>query len=493
MIPARNRPLLPRARVRERLARTPVLGALASRISRAPFRRRLILLSAAAVAVAVVLASGIAFVVVRSELRGQVDDQLRQIVDEIVVPTRVPTPGGRSVVVIPPDEFGGAAGYAQVVQPDGTVLRPLGTAVEVPVDSDAIAVARGDSGSYFSDREIEGTHARVLTTPLPTGGAVQAVQSLEEVDRSLRDLGFALIVISLGGIALAVWLGRMVARAALRPVVQLTEAAEHVARTRDLSRRMSTGGTDELSRLGASFNTMLEALEASQKAQRQLVADASHELRTPLTSLRTNIEVLAGADALSREDRERLLADVSGQLEELTLLVTDLVDLARGAESEPAFEEVRLDSLVGEAVERARRHAPDVQFETRLEPCLVRGVPARLDRAVTNLLDNAAKWSPRGGRVEVTVSDGEVAVRDYGPGIDSSDLPFIFDRFYRASSARGLPGSGLGLAIVRHVAELHGGAVSAESPRGGGARLRLKLPVLARMPESAPDLASFSP
>jgi two-component system sensor histidine kinase MprB len=223
---------------------------------------------------------------------------------------------------------------------------------------------------------------------------------------------------------------------------------------------------------------MLEALEESQRAQRQLVADASHELRTPLTSLRTNMEVLTEVTSLPREDREKLLRDVIAQLDELTVLVSDLVDLARGDEPVETPQDVRLDLLVAEAVERARRHAGDRRFNTDLHPTLVPGVPGRLDRAVANLLDNAAKWSPPGGEIEVWVRDGEVSVRDYGPGIDDADLPFVFDRFYRAPTARGLPGSGLGLAIVRQVAASHGGEVVAERAPGGGARLRLRIPAV---------------
>ena len=442
------------------------------------FRRRLILLSTAAVAVAVVLASGIVYVVVRHELRVQVDDQLRNLVEGIVFPAEIPGSDRTGVVIVPSDPLGRNAGYARIVQPDGSVIHPRGPIVNLPVDARTRKVANRGGRSFFEDQHVGDVHVRVYTTPLPTRGALQAVRPLEQEDRTLRNGAIALLLVSLGGIALAIWLGRMVARATLKPVSQLTLAAENVARTRDLSRRMDASGRDELSRLGASFNTMLEALEASQTAQRQLVADASHELRTPLTSLRTNIEVLTEVDALSREDREQLLHDVVAQLEELTVLVSDLVDLARGTEPELEMEDVRLDAVVEAAVERARRHAPDKLYEADLEPCLVRGVPARLDRAVTNLLDNAAKWSPSGGTIEISLRDGELSVRDHGPGIEQSDLPYIFERFYRASSARGLPGSGLGLSIVRQVAELHGGTVSAESPPGGGARLRLKLPTL---------------
>ncbi len=459
-------------------------GRIRRQLARTTFRRRLILLSAAAVAAAVVLASGIAYLVVRAELRGQVDEQLQDLVEDIVLPSGAPGSGGR-VVILPPDPLGRTTGYAQVVQPDGSVLRPPGRTVDIPIDSRTLDAARGERGAFFSDERVADVHVRVFTTPLESGGAVQAVRPLDQVDRTLRRLALALVAISLGGIALAIWLGRLVATAALRPVVQLTDAAEDVARTRDLSRRMETSGLDELSRLGASFNTMLEALQESQKAQRQLVADASHELRTPLTSLRTNVEVLGDAHLLTREDRERLLRDVVAQLEELTVLVTDLVDLARGAEPELATEDVRLDLLVKEAVERARRHSPDKDFETDLEPCLVQGVPARLDRAVSNLLDNAAKWSPPGGRIEVRLRGGELTVRDHGPGVDEADLPFVFDRFYRAPTARKLPGSGLGLAIVRRVAELHGGEVSAESPIEGGSVFRLQIPTLDGAPVAA--------
>jgi len=463
-----------------RMASPGPLGRLRRRLRRSSFRQRLILLSAAAVAVAVVLASVAAFLVVRNQLRDDVDNRLKNLFEQISIPQGLLLPGapaGDEVLVLPTGPLGSRDAFAQVVRPDGTVVRPRDVPFRLPVnDPRVLEVARGERKAFFSDTTIGGVHARVYTARLSTGDALQAVRPLEEVDDTLRELGFALALISLGGVALAMWLGRIVARAALTPVKQLTEAAEHVARTRDLSRRIRADGQDELSRLGASFNTMLEALAEAERSQRQLVADASHELRTPLTSLRTNIEVLSGG-MLAPQDHDRLLQDLVGQLDELTVLVADLVDLARGDEPAADVEDVRLDSLVAEAVERARRHAADKVFFTELEPCLVEGVPGRLDRAVTNLLDNAAKWSPAGGQIEVRVCDGEVSVRDHGPGIADSDLPYVFDRFYRAPAARGLPGSGLGLAIVRQVAEAHGGTVVAERANGGGARMSLKLPV----------------
>jgi two-component system sensor histidine kinase MprB len=300
-------------------------------------------------------------------------------------------------------------------------------------------------------------------------------QDLSGVNHTLSKIRKILVGIGVGGIALAAALGLLVSRAALAPVRRLTGATERVRETGDLSERIETYGTDELSRLGASFNAMLSALEESTRKQRQLVADASHELRTPLTSLRTNIEVLAGERTLPPDERERLLSDVVEQLGEMTTLIAELIELAR-AEQQPAHpEEVRLDLVAADAVERTRRNRPGVEFQTDLAESLVQGVPSTIERAVANLLDNAAKWSPPGGPVEVGVHDGTVTVRDHGPGIAEEDLPFVFDRFYRARSARGLPGSGLGLAIVRQVAESHGGEVVAERADGGGTRMTLRL------------------
>ncbi|MCZ7524964.1 MAG: HAMP domain-containing histidine kinase [Acidimicrobiia bacterium] len=266
------------------------------------------------------------------------------------------------------------------------------------------------------------------------------------------------------------------ARAALRPVHQLTETAEEVTRTLDLARRIDVAGRDELARLAASFNTMLAALQASVDAQRQLVADASHELRTPLTSLRTNVDVLARADELDPEERDRLRRDVDGQIAELAGLVGDVIELAREGEPVRVTEDVRLDELVAMAVEQAAFHWPQARFDTDLDPVTVRGVPERLERAVANLLDNAGKWSPPDAPVEVTVRGRELVVRDHGPGVAPGDATHVFDRFWRSPAARDLPGSGLGLSIVRQVADSHGATVSVEPAPGGGALFRLRFP-----------------
>ena len=435
------------------------------------FRTRLALAAAAAVALAVVLSSAVGYFVVRSELRAEVDDALEaralQIQDFRFRPRGFPD--------IPGPPFGGAGGYFQAVNVDGTTLRPPDADIPIPVTRRVLRVASGESEAFFTDTTIQNVHARVLTFPSQPGWAVQILRPLTEVDGTLERLRTVLILIALAGIGLAAALGFVVSRAALAPVRRLTVAAENVTETGDLSERIDVDGTDELSRLASRFNTMLAALEASAKAQRQLVADASHELRTPLTSLRTNIEVLAGRRALSDDQREPLLADVVEQLDEMTTLIAELIELAHGDRQPQDPEEVRLDVLAGDAVERARRNRPGVTITTELEESVVHGVPATLERAIGNLLDNAAKWSPEGGEVELAVRGGEVTVRDHGPGIATEDLPFVFDRFYRSAAARGMPGSGLGLAIVRQVAEAHGGTVTAERADGGGTLMRLSL------------------
>jgi two-component system sensor histidine kinase MprB len=314
-----------------------------------------------------------------------------------------------------------------------------------------------------------------LTFAYGPGYAVQVARPLTEMDEALAQIRLYLLLVAGAGIALAAALGLVVSRAALAPVRRLTETAERVSETGDLSERIDVGGRDELSRLAGSFNAMLAALEDSTRAQRQLVADASHELRTPLTSLRTNIEVLASDRALPAEERGRLLSDVVEQLGEMTTLISELIELARAEQQTAQPEDVRLDLVAADAVERARRNRPGVIFRTHLEESVVHGVGGTIERAISNLLDNAAKWSPPGAEVEVDVRDGRVTVRDHGPGIPDEDLPYVFDRFYRARAARGLPGSGLGLAIVRQVAEAHGGDVAAEQADGGGTRMILRL------------------
>jgi two-component system sensor histidine kinase MprB len=439
------------------------------------FRVRLTLVAATAVALAVALASAVVYVVVREQLRAQVDDSLRDRATQVSDAPLARTPDG--YLDVPGPALGGPGGYLQAVNADGTILRRREASATIPVTQRVREVADGQAGSFFTDETVLDTHVRVLTFPYARapGWALQVLRPLTEVDNTLGRLKTFLILITLAGIGLAAALGLLVSRAAIAPVARLTRATERVTETGDLSERIDARGQDELSRLAGSFNAMLGALEQSTKAQRQLVADASHELRTPLTSLRTNFEVLMSDRELDPEERRKLLDDVVEQIGEMTGLISELIELARGDQLSSEPEEVRLDLLAGDAVERTRRDRPGVTFNTELRESVVQGVPASLERAIGNVLDNAAKWSPPGGEIDVSVGDGTVVVRDHGPGIDDADMPYVFDRFYRSPSARNMSGSGLGLAIVRQVAEAHGGGVVAERAEGGGTRITLRL------------------
>jgi two-component system sensor histidine kinase MprB len=399
-----------------------------------------------------------------------------------LLPRGLRVQGPFNKLVLPAPRLGGAAGYVQLFQSNGQVLSSEDKGSRLPVTAATRAVAAGRRGAFFSDATVGGTRVRILTERAPEGAVWQVALPLTDVDSTLTHLKLVLALVCLGGIALAAALGLLVSRTALIPVRRLTGAAERVARTQDLGHRIQAGDEDELGRLAQSFNTMLAALERSRLAQRQLVSDASHELRTPLTSVQANLDALAMGEELPARERARVLAAAQAQLRELTVLVGDLVDLSKTEVEAIEVEDVRLDLATAGALQRAQLHSPQCQFVLDAKPCLVRAAPARLERAIANLLDNACKWNPsapEGVPVEVRVRAGALEVRDHGPGIAAEDLPHVFDRFYRAPGARGRPGSGLGLAIVRQMAETHGGAVHAANDPGGGARLTLELPPLA--------------
>jgi two-component system sensor histidine kinase MprB len=323
----------------------------------------------------------------------------------------------------------------------------------------------------------DGERYRVVTVPArDPGQALVLAQSLEPQQRTLAKLGVVMLLFGLAGVIGAAAAGWAVARNGLRPVRRLTAAVEAIAETEDL-RPLPVEGDDEIARLATAFNKMLVALAASRDRQRQLVADAGHELRTPLTSLRTNLDLLtqAGPD-LPEAARAELLADVRAQIEELTTLIGDLVELARDDPTPAAIETVHLDDIAERALVRARRRAPGVTFEADIEPWSVVGEPTALERAVMNLLDNAAKWSPPDGTVRVRLADGVLTVDDEGRGIAEADRPHVFERFWRSEESRSMPGSGLGLAIVAQVVDRHSGTVSVGSSPAGGARLTVQLP-----------------
>ncbi|RKQ92757.1 two-component system sensor histidine kinase MprB [Solirubrobacter pauli] len=447
---------------------------------------------AIAVAVAVALAAFVAYLAVRGSLRGEVDRALEE--QRVVPPPGVAQgrggPFGQRFGRLPA-RFGGATPFIQLIDAgDGVELRGP-EPIAMPVAERARDVAAGVAEAYFSDVDVRGTHTRVLTVPVGDGVAVQFGRSLEPSDSVLSRLRLILVLVVLGGVALAVALGRLVSRNVVAPIAEVSDAARHIAQTEDLGRRIEVQTHDEVGELAEHFNQMLDTLERSVAAQRQLVADASHELRTPITSLRTNIEVLAESEALPPDERAQLLEDVEAQTTELGMLVADLIELARGDEPRRESEDVRLDALVSEALTRARRHAPGITFEAQLEPAVLDGTRERLARAVNNLLDNAAKHSPPGGVVHVTAGPSGVRVRDHGTGVPDEDLPHLFDRFYRGASSRGRPGSGLGLAIVRQVAEQHGGTVRATNAPEGGAEFTLELPATTPTGEVEPTTPSL--
>jgi two-component system sensor histidine kinase MprB len=443
-------------------------------------RRRMVVFTAAAAGFVVVLSAIACYLAVRSNMRDRLDAQLRNQAALVshAPAARFDRPRG-SFRFAPRAKLPRPSlqnqGDIALLSASGTVSKRPDDPTRFAVTPTALAVARGKAKASFYDAQVGGTPVRVYAAPAGTGRAVIVEQALTGLNSTLHDLAVILIAIAATGIAIALALGLLVARAAATPVNALRRAAEHVGSTGDLSRRIEVSGTDDLARLGHSFNDMLEALEDSQRAQRQLVADASHELRTPVATIRTNLEVFARNPDLDPEDREPLLQDLIGESAELGALVEDLLESARDEDSREAFEEIPLEELVASELERWGRRHPESGILARLAPVAIRGRERRLQRALANLLDNAIKWSPPGAAVEVTLDGGTLTVRDHGPGFQTEDLPFVFDRFYRAPSARTVPGSGLGLAIVRKVAEEHGGEAHAENAAGGGASVSMTL------------------
>lgn len=449
---------------------------------------RVTLLTTIAVGVAIAAMAFATFITVRSQTMAALDESL---LERAQGAARTGTLSALTAQAGVPSWMLGAADVRIFfVTADGR-YRSADRGPDLNLGRPEVEVAAGREPYNLRSIHQGSTTLRVVSVPTTQEGeALVLAQSTEPQQATMRKLGTALFLLGGAGVIGAALAGWAVAANGLRPVRRLTTAVEEIAETSRLT-PLKVEGDDEVARLSTAFNQLLAAVEASQGRQRRLVADASHELRTPLTSLRTNLDLLAQADslpssAMTPEARRELLDDVRAQIEEMTTLIGDLVELARDEPTAPAAEEdVDLAEMVDRALARVRRRAPGLAFDVHAEPWIVRGEPGALERAVTNLLDNAAKWSPPDGTVTVTLHDGTLIVADQGPGISEQDLPHVFERFYRSSESRTMPGSGLGLSIVHQVATRHGGSVSAANGeprtggpdgRGPGARLSLTLP-----------------
>ncbi|MGW6935620.1 ATP-binding protein [Lentzea sp. NPDC054927] len=451
------------------------------RLQKASLRARVTWLAAFCVAGAVALVSFGAYMIVRKSVYDALDESLRSRAATVATGGKVTTP---DEVENFPAAFlaAGDVKMGLLQATTGQILYPKGSDRPPTVD-EAWDVAQGERPDYlWTDHKTE---SRVIAVKYAPGQAVIIAQSMSPQRTTLAKLSVVLLLIGGAGVLLAAIAGTAVARTGLRPVQRLTEATERVANTGDLT-PIPVSGDDELARLTHSFNAMLGAVAESQERQRRLVADAGHELRTPLTSMRTNLELLLASErpnspTLSEEDKREIQSDVRAQLDELTTLIGDLVELAREDAPQVVHEPVDLHEVVERSLDRARRRASNVTFDVQMQPWTLLGDSSALERAVLNLLDNAVKFSPSGSAVRLhlrQVGDGSavVEVADAGPGIADADLPHVFERFYRSSEARTLPGSGLGLAIVKQVAQRHGGTATAGRAPEGGALFTLRLP-----------------
>jgi two-component system, OmpR family, sensor histidine kinase MprB len=449
------------------------------------FRTRVAGSAAIVVALAIMLACGVAYATSRDALVGSADASLNDAYSLMYI-------SYEGVTALTPNNVGGVGIF--LCDQDGSTIFHVAVAYPKP-DSTILAVANGKAPLQYATvngyggealRELiapipAGTELVVngAAEPLPTSAALVLVEPFEGTLSRLHSLGWTLLVVALAGILLAALFGWLVARSSLVPLTETTREIEDVATSLDVSHRVEEGRDDELGRLRRACNRLLEALQLSQDSQRQLILDSSHELRTPLTSLRANAQVLGRLAELDADDVHQLSGDMVTQVDELTTLVGDLTELARGVHSVEEEQEIELDDLVAECCEIAETHARTRQVDVVVttEPCSVCAKRTRLVRAIGNLLDNAIKFSPEGGEVHVTCRRGVVTVEDAGQGIDDVDVPHVFDRFYRSPRNRGLPGSGLGLAsLAQVVTEADGSIEVGRSEALGGAKLTMRLP-----------------
>jgi two-component system sensor histidine kinase MprB len=437
-------------------------------------RRRIAAAAAVAVAAVAIAVALTGYFTTRSHLIGEVRSELVARAQQFPQPHEHNGPrecnGEQPSRIPPPSQPGGPQGIFQVVNPDGRITCTNLATGHLLVTPAVKGIAQTGAGSTFYDAHVNGAHYEIYAVwDTPDNHVVMVALPLTGTDAVLNGLLLPYGLLIGGGIVLAALLGLAISRSALRPIDRFVARTERVTRELDRPARLEETDAIELRRLAVSFNQTLDALERSIESQRNLIADASHELRTPIAALRSNIQIFLEADRLPAEERDGLQQSILAELDELTQLVADILELARGSAPNVRVEPVELDTIVRETVERTQRRAPHLQFDLDLERTVIPGVPERISRAVTNVIDNARKWSPPEGTIDVQLHHGTLRVRDHGPGFADQDLPHVFDRFYRASQARRMPGSGLGLAIVKQTAEAHGGWVDAANAPDGGA------------------------
>ena len=431
-------------------------------------RWRVMLLAMSMVAMVVVLMAVAVYVVISRALYQEVDTQLHNRARLLIESGSLAANPGKAIEGTAYSDVN-----AMLVIPGRSIYTANQEGQTLPLGAPEKDVIQGELQLSLRTADYQ----RVLAVHLSNGSSLLISKSMEPTSKVLKGLVTVLLIVGGLGMAVAAIAGGTVARTGLRPVARLTQAAERVARTDDL-RPIPVHGSDELARLTQAFNMMLRALAESRERQTRLVTDAGHELRTPLTSLRTNVELLMasmtpGAPRLPDEEMAGLRTDVIAQIEELSTLVGDLVDLTRDDQGVSVHEPVDMAEVVERSLERVRRRRNDIDFDVTVSGWQVYGDGAGLSRAVLNLLDNAAKWSPPNGRVSLRLRqidpvNAELVVADLGPGIPPEERSLVFERFYRSMSARAMPGSGLGLAIVKQVVLKHGGTLRIEATVPGG-------------------------
>ena len=445
---------------------------------------RLALLTGASVALSVLLVSVTAFMITRWSLLNQLDRELTRTAQQAA---SVLTSDIDSLNSLTPESLGSTSSLLSVVTASGQVSQPASQQPALPRDAAEVAIARLQADSDTRTVHVDGVEYRAVTVPFALvternveNYSVTYARQTESVRATLGSLWGVMLVSGSLGILATTFTALWTARAVLAPVRRLSAAVKNVTQTDQLN-PIRIYGRDDLGALTQSFNTMLKSLQQSREQQRQLIADAGHELRTPLTSMRTNVELLVADERsgmLPPGAREQILGDVAAQLGEFTALVGDLVALTRDDHNQRPFEFLDLSDVVHASVQRAQRRGPGIAFDVRTDRSEIMGDASTLERAITNLLDNAVKFSPAGGTIHVRLSEGVLTVSDEGPGIAEEDLPHIFDRFFRSDRARNTPGTGLGLSIVAHTAESHGGTVRASNHPDGGAMFTLRLPLV---------------